>query len=409
MLTAALNCTCWRQNRLIEEVGYIGVGLFFGIISGLFPGLHLNTVSALMLALGIPGRLSVVLLIVAMNVMHAFVDFIPSILLGAPNPQTSLATLPGHRLLLAGKGMRGIELAIWGSLIGTIGAIGLIPVYWLLALQTQLFLIHTIPWTLLLLLVLLVWHEKNWTKRISAIATIGLSAGIGLVGLNQSGDLLFVLVTGFFGTSTVLFSLLHSSTWKKQEQPMVIRPAKKWFLVSFLGSACGALVSLFPALSPAHAAFIARGLYVRFSTQTFLVLQGAINASATVFSFVALQALGKARTGSAVAVQELYVLSQTEFIEVLCIILFSAGIAVFVSRGLSRIAIEQIKKVPYGFLSIGILLFLFLLAIVLNGTTGLFWMVLATLVGLIPHATGTQKTHLMAFLVAPTIAFYLQI
>ena len=84
------------------------LGILVGIFTGLIPGLHINLVAMLLFLFSskLESDLSLILasFIVAMSVTHIFLDFIPSIFLGAPTPQTALSILPGHRLLLKGKG-----------------------------------------------------------------------------------------------------------------------------------------------------------------------------------------------------------------------------------------------------------------------------------------------------------------
>ena len=44
--------------------------------------------------------IALIIFIVAMSITQSFVDFIPSIYLGAPDEDTVLSTMPGHNLFL---------------------------------------------------------------------------------------------------------------------------------------------------------------------------------------------------------------------------------------------------------------------------------------------------------------------
>src|SRR5712691_2419925 len=129
-----------------------GLGILTGILTGLSPGLHVNNVAALLLAtqdawvslIGFfvpeasadPPTTGLLLscFLLATATSHAVFDFIPSVFLGAPTEDTALATLPGHRLLLAGQGAKAVALAARGALLGSMfGVVALLPLHSLLA------------------------------------------------------------------------------------------------------------------------------------------------------------------------------------------------------------------------------------------------------------------------------------
>ena len=71
----------------------IALGFFLGVCSGLTPGLHTNNFAALLLALS-PALLSLGLephhlavVILAASIAHTFLDIIPSVFIGAPDPE----------------------------------------------------------------------------------------------------------------------------------------------------------------------------------------------------------------------------------------------------------------------------------------------------------------------------------
>jgi len=105
----------------IEILFAILIGLFFGIITGLIPGIHINLVSIILLSLSpillnYTNPLVLCVFIIAMSVNHSFLDFVPSVFLGAPDADTALSILPGHKLLLEGKAYEAVKLTVMGSL-----------------------------------------------------------------------------------------------------------------------------------------------------------------------------------------------------------------------------------------------------------------------------------------------------
>jgi putative membrane protein len=72
-------------------------GVSAGTITGLIPGLHTNLVTSLLIisypTLGLPLEPGIVF-VTALALTHLMIDYIPSILLGAPDEDSFLATLP---------------------------------------------------------------------------------------------------------------------------------------------------------------------------------------------------------------------------------------------------------------------------------------------------------------------------
>ncbi|RLG59449.1 MAG: hypothetical protein DRN95_02035 [Candidatus Hydrothermarchaeota archaeon] len=109
----------------------ICIGVGFGTLTGLVPGLHVNTLVVMLLSL-LPSlsidKYSAVALIIAMSITHSFVDYIPSILLGAPEEDSVLSVLPGHRLLLKGKGYKAIKLTVVGGIGSLALCVAILPI-----------------------------------------------------------------------------------------------------------------------------------------------------------------------------------------------------------------------------------------------------------------------------------------
>src|SRR3989338_8134090 len=105
---------------MIELLIALVLGILCGIVTGLVPGVHVNMVSALLLSASPVLLLHVHPFIVAgfivsMPVGHTFLDAVPSIFLGAPDADEVLNVLPGHRLLLEGKGYAAVKLTVIGA------------------------------------------------------------------------------------------------------------------------------------------------------------------------------------------------------------------------------------------------------------------------------------------------------
>src|SRR3989344_5136920 len=111
---------------MIEEIIVaISIGVLAGIVTGLTPGIHINLVSVSLITISpfllqYTSPLIITIMIIAMGITHTFLDAIPSIFLGAPDPETALLILPGHKMMLKGKGYEAVILTVIGSIISLI-------------------------------------------------------------------------------------------------------------------------------------------------------------------------------------------------------------------------------------------------------------------------------------------------
>ena len=107
-------------------------GILAGIFTGLVPGIHINLIAATILSLSLQSKFqttTILIFITAMAITHTFLDFIPSIFLGAPSEETALSVLPGHHFLLQGKANQAIKLTTIGSTIAIILTLILLPIF----------------------------------------------------------------------------------------------------------------------------------------------------------------------------------------------------------------------------------------------------------------------------------------
>jgi len=395
---------------LIEALLAIMLGCFLGIFSGLAPGIHVNTIAMLTGAFAAKQDLNFALMVVSMTMAHSFLDFIPSILLGAPDAENFLSALPGHRMLLRGKALKAIRLCVAGCIFGTIISFALLPFFSSFVIKTISFLHGIIPAILLASLLMAVFSEKGLKKKFFAAVVVALSGTIGLLSLQSfsSGNELFALVTGFFGTSTIIFSLKEKTAIRKQ------RTEKNGFRTfpilkaSLLGAIASAIVSLFPAIGPAQAAFIVKKFSAKISTEKYLVVLGAISTASSVFSFFVLYLIGKARTGTAVAVRNVLNLGESEMLAICAAMLIAAGLSALAANFVSKRALNGLQKIKYWKVNLAALAAMVLLVFFVCGARGMLLLFASTATGLAALGAGVKRTNCMAFLILPTISYYLK-
>src|SRR3990172_13137024 len=143
---------------LIEILIFLLLGILAGTFTGLFPGIHINLIGTAIASgtisfLAGVDALYFAVFITSMSIAHVFLDFIPSIFLGAPEDGTELSVLPGHEMLKQGLGSEAVALTSQGCLYGLfIFLISILPLY-LIAKQVNTFLSVSklIPFLLILI------------------------------------------------------------------------------------------------------------------------------------------------------------------------------------------------------------------------------------------------------------------
>lgn len=364
--------------------GLLGIGA--GIVTGLMPGVHVNNVALLvvafegaLVALALTlfgwadpsvGDLVVLLgaMIVGTAVTHTFLDFLPSVFLGAPEDATALSVLPGHRLLLRGRGYEAVILSAYGSLLAVLLSLVLIlPLRLLMGSPVNAW--DQLRWAVYLILILiaamLILDEKGrtvpapgavlppvaedeapddadagigfspaWRQQLLALGIFLLSGALGLVVLatpglvaanwyplpttqpNPASVVLFPLFTGLFGLSTLLLSYYSRPHVPPQRVDGVDVDLPAWRRLRgvLAGGLAGTAVAWFPGVSAASATVVAKLLAggepddrpQDAADKEFMVAISAVNTATAMFTVVALFVILRARSGAAAALLTLF-------------------------------------------------------------------------------------------------------
>ena len=162
----------------LKVVGFVLMGSCLGVMTGCTPGIHVNMVSILVLGVYASSTLEPVLfavLVLSMAVVQTFLDILPAIFLGAPDPDTALSILPGHRMLLEGKGFEAVRLSAMGSLGAVMLAAGMaLPMIVLIPAIYPVLSAVLFP-LLLFLEASIIITEKTYRKMLFALGVIGQS------------------------------------------------------------------------------------------------------------------------------------------------------------------------------------------------------------------------------------------
>lgn len=401
---------------MFEILIAILLGILAGIVTGLIPGIHVNLISIVLISvsgylLGFTSPLILATFVIAMSITHTFLDSIPSVFLGAPDAAMALAVLPGHRLLLEGKGYEAVKLTVIGSLLSLIACIILIPFMIPLAPIIYKFLQPYIGYILICVVVYMILIERKANKIFWSFTIFILSGILGIIVLTVPNlkQPLFPMLSGLFGVSVLLISLNQKVSLPKQRITESITILKKNNIKAISAAVfSGSLTGLFPGLGAAQAAVIAMQFVGKIGMYAFMVMIGGINTVNFLFSLVTFYTLEKARNGAIVAVMEIIKsISFTELIILVSAALITGSVATFLALNLSKIFSKVINKVNYNMLIIGVISLIVILVFIFSSWLGLLILITSTAIGIIAPSLGVKRTHSMGCLLLPVIFFFI--
>ena len=292
------------------------LGGMFGLFTGLVPGIHVNTLASLMLlsypaleaALSgiVPAEhvpIVICSIIMSASVVHSYVDFVPSVFIGAPDAEDAISVLPGHRLLLSGKGMRAVRAAAIGSLIGCSVAIAIaVPLQFLMTDDVTHYLDRITKVVLVAVSGILLLNEYNRGNLFLGTIAFVLSGILGYAvmrlpipceGLFGEGTLLMPMLTGLFGLPVMLESDSGHPFPKQKDDgkdPVGFIPGLK-------GVVMGTVAGWFPGITSTVGATVSSTIMPDNTPERFIATVASIGSVTTILSLVTLSISGGGRSG----------------------------------------------------------------------------------------------------------------
>jgi putative membrane protein len=390
-------------------LAFVFGGIALGTLSGLTPGLHVNNLALLLASVApvVPGPPRLVgAAMLAAGVVHSFLDAVPALALGVPDAAMAATALPGHRLVIAGRGREAIRLSALGSGLAVAFAVPLaVPItramtvtYPVVRANLSVVLAGAVAFLLL--------TEGSIRAVVGGAAAFIGSATLGHATLDlspaaplSSGGMLTPLFAGLFG-APVLVEALSGSGIPEQDDATVATSRRSVGSTALAGSLAGAIVGYLPGVSAAVAAVVALAL-VPGSTDArgFVVATSGVNTANTIFALFALSALGTPRTGVMVALRE------TDAPVNLPLLLASAGLAgiagFLLVLSVGDRYLRAVGSLDQFRLSVTVLCLLTALSFLFAGELGVGVFAVAALVGLVPAQFGARRVHLMGVLLGP--------
>ena len=399
---------------MLEIIFFALIGALIGIVTGLIPGLHVNTVAVvgfgIFVGLGLT-PLHFVIILMALSVTHAFLDFLPSIFIGAPQEDTALSVLPAHRLFMNGRAVEAVKLTALGCLMGiTGGLLFLIPAFYIIPP-----LYHAtrpyIAYVLVLAVVALIATERSKRNILWATLIFALAGILGILILERqkmlsTTEVLFPVFVGLFGLSNLIDSLKSRTVSVPQEQYIKVEPEPKYIGAGILGAISGAIIGILPAISPSQLGGLISGI-TKLDTKSFLVFVAAINTSDAIYSILTIFTIQNPRSGVAVIVSKVLAMDLNTVILLVGVIAFTAFFATYVHIEIGKRMTRIVARINYRMLCFASIATILALVLFFTGFFGLSLTILCTVIGLLPIMSGVSRTHLMGVLLIPTITYFL--
>jgi len=359
-----------------DKIGPVFIGCLAGVFTGLVPGLHYNTFLPYLTGSAF---------IIGLAVSHSFFDFVPAILLGAPDESAALAVLPSHKMLLRGRGLEAFRITIIAGLLATLIALPLTPLFSFIAEAPVL-----VPLVLVFCIALMA-RQKHWPE---AIAIMASSAMLGYAAFETAGGL-GAMLAGFFGVSTILLSL-----WTRPHIPAQrpVATARVSAREAGLAAVAGWLSGLFPAVSSSVAAM---AVSPRMNHRKFLAVLGGTNTVYVFAAIAAMHVVGRPHSAAGLAL----VSEKPSLLFIVGAALAAAGFSAWLAWQLSRTIVTTFNRFDYRWASAAALIVIVALT-ALSGLPALAILMLSTLVGLACPVMGVRRNTCMASLLIPVLLYY---
>jgi putative membrane protein len=389
-------------------LAFVAGGVALGTLSGLVPGLHANNMALLLasVAPSVPGPPRLVgAAMLAAGVVHTFLDVVPTLALGVPDPAMAASALPGHRLVARGRGREALRLSALGSGLAVLLAVPLAMPVTRAMVAAYPTLRANLPLVLGAVAVVLVLTERDLPRMAVGAGCFLASGLLGHLTLDLDpaaplavGGVLTPLFAGLFGVP-VLVDALDGGGVPEQDDATLATSQRAVGWLAAVGCLSGAVVGYVPGVSSAVAATVALLAVGGHGARGFVVTTSGVNTANSIFALFALVALGQPRTGVLVAVEA----ARTPLN--LPLLLAAAGLAALAGFALVPLVGDRylavVGNADYGRLSVAVLVGLVLVSFVFAGPLGVGILLVAGLLGLVPARAGARRSHLMGVLMVP--------
>ena len=386
-------------------------GVFLGIISGLFPGVHSNTLAASLLGmqaflLPVIGVEALAATMFAALITHTFLDSIPST---SSASRILILRFPFSRPICSASKEKDRRQSGLPHLA--------VPVQSLLSIPLSMLLFFILPplqpyldWWMGIILVAVIGYlmieceSPGWALMIFGISgLLGIFtfryAFLGWHTLGESG-VLMPLLTGMFGISVLLFS--SRGPVPEQRFSGIGMTRREIGRGTVIGTIAGTIVGWLPGLSNATAnAVLCSKTDYRRDRRAYIFSTSAANTANAIIGLAALFAIGRERNGVMVAISSVGTPSMASLLVSGAL---AACLAYPITIWLSGYA-DRLNGIDGKMLNYVAIILIILISFLISGLFGLFILALACIVGLIPRMVNISRVFCMGAIMIPVILY----
>jgi len=392
---------------VIETIIAITAGLLIGIITGVTPGLHPNTLIPLLIIFSGINPLSFAIMLITILVSANFFEFIKTTYLSSPDEGNALSLRYAQKLLLEGRGAEAVKLLSIGALGATLITAIITPLIINLIPEAYKIIEDYIGLILILLSTHLILNEE---KNIGQAIKIFTLAGIlGLITLRTEiiNQPLLPLLTGFYGLSNMIKNLQQQENIPTQMNKIITEVSKKTKIKGIIKAVMSSsIITFIPAIGPSQASTISNQLVNTRNEKEKLITLGGVNTGDVLFSITALFAINKARSGIIEQINS-EVITNNNYLTLILTTIITAIISYWLLNKTTKQISKRISKIDYTKLNITLIGFIIIVVTIINGWIGLIILTASTLIGMLANEYGVNQNHLMAALIVPTIIYYI--
>ncbi len=397
------------SGAVLAATTLAGCGL--GVCSGLLPGLHANNLAMLLVAVAPSLGLAPLPLGCAMlsaGIVHTFLDVVPSLALGVPDAAMAASALPGHELVLGGRGREALRLSAVGSGLALATAVPVAVPLTAVAARVYPRLRPFLPVVLGVVVLLGIATESTWRRRAAGTASFLLAAALGVATPQTTptapvaaGGTLTPLFAGLFGAPVLLDAVDGGGVPPQADARLALSP-RAVTVAAGAGTGAGAAVGYLPGVSAGVASVLALPFTSgRDPAREYVVATSGANTATAVFALFAFVVLGTPRSGVLVAMSDAGVPQRLLPLLAVTVVAGSVGVAGVLVLG--DAAFVAARRLPQRALVGGVLVGVACLSVAFAGVTGIVALAAATVVGFVPARFGCRRVHLMGVLLGPIV------
>lgn len=392
-----------------------GTGL--GVVTGLLPGLHVNTLAPVLVGLGLSldAPLVAAVVIVATATTHTVLNVVPTLAAPLPDEDTALMLLPIQQMARAGRACEALRISVRASWVGGLSAIVVV-----LAAAWTFPRLPSMPpaWTTLGVTAIVALLILKHPRGPLALFVFLLSGAIGALMLSMrtvgpfggDGNMLLPIFTGFFGFP-MLWLALREAPVGDASSPVTDSsdPGSRLgvpALATIVGTFCGILVSLFPGLTSATAGAFGRALRRPDDDVEEVAMLSAVDTANAVGNAGALLLWGATRSGASIAMERVAgPLLATDATRGLAVVLGALVVSLVVGSSVALAGgpwlVTKLRGIPPRIAASAGIALLAMIVLLVNGFWGLLVAVMLVPLGLLPHRWQVPRALLMGVLLVP--------